>query len=139
MGEGSSNCLVDPLARNGYILLDDVGPRGTSAVHDGGNQTRPHPHVGIDYQVAHPGERQHQTLHQLNWELAWMDRLFNVVVLDVGNHPYVSWILPKRMSGRLALLFTFEVLLAGVFLWNSNWVKIEDVLAALVALGKPQD
>jgi hypothetical protein len=54
--------------------------------------------------------------------LARVLRLLNVVTLDVGNRPKIARILPEWVARVFARSWTFEVLLARVFLRNPDAV-----------------
>src|SRR4029077_9757651 len=91
--------------------------------------------VRVDDQITGLGEREHQPLDQLDRELTGMDRLLDVVVLHVRDHPHVTRVLAERMAGRLPRARTLEVPLARILLWHPHRIEMEDVGGA----GEPED
>src|SRR5688500_14485441 len=65
-----------------------------------------------------------------------MNGLFDMVVFDVGNHPNVTRIFAKRISGELSRTWPFEILLAGIICWHPYRVEVEGVI---VRFCEPQD
>lgn len=91
----------------------DVAAVAAAAVLDRRDDARSNAHIRVEDVVALPRHRQHQTFDELDRELARVDRLFDMVVLDVGNDPDVARVLAKRVAGELAGLGAFEILLPG--------------------------
>ena len=65
-----------------------------------------------------------------------MDRLFHVIVLDVGDDPEVPGVLAKGVAGILACFRPLEIFFAGILLGHPHRVEVEDVI---VGLGEPDD
>ena len=57
-----------------------------------------------------------------------MDRLLDVVVLDVGEYPDVAGVLAHRVAGQLAAPGALEVALVRVFGRDADRVEVEDVI-----------
>lgn len=53
----------------------------------------------------------------------------------VGNVPNIRRILARRITGKLAAVRSFEVLLVRIFRWYPHWVEIESVVVSR----EPQD
>ena len=57
-----------------------------------------------------------------------MNRLLDVVVLNVGDDPDIAGILAKGISRELTGLWSFEMPLARILLRYTDGVKVEDVV-----------
>src|ERR1700734_3550322 len=60
-----------------------------------------------------------------------MPGFFNVIAFDIRENPNVTRIFSERITRMLSRLWPFKILLARVFLWNANWIKIEKVIIGL--------
>src|SRR5262249_8338177 len=118
-----------------HVAGIDLRSRRAAAVSYGRHGGRADPHVRIQHEVAAIGERQHEPLHQLDRELARVERLLHVVVLHVRDDPHVARILPERMTGELPGAWTLVVTFPRVLLRYTNGIQAKDV----VRTAEPED
>ena len=76
-----------------YVIGDDIGTSCAPTMKYRGNCRCAYPYVRIDYEIASFRKRQNKSLNELNRELAWMRRLFNVIMLHVWYNPNIAWVL----------------------------------------------
>ena len=69
-------------------------------------------------------------------EMAWVICLFDVVVLNVGDHPKVSWVFAFGVTLIFAGFGTLEIFLAWILLRYSYGIKVKDII---VSLCEPSD
>lgn len=62
--------------------------------------------------------------------------LFNMITLDIGNHPQISGILAEGVARILASLGAFEVFFSRVLLRYPNRIKVEGVF---IGFGESND
>jgi hypothetical protein len=65
-----------------------------------------------------------------------MTGLFYMITFYVGDDPQVARVLTQWVARVFPGIRSFEVFLAGIFLWNANGVQVEDII---VSLGEPDD
>jgi hypothetical protein len=54
--------------------------------------------VWVNHKIILIRQCKYEPLDKLNRKLAWMDGLFHMVVLHVGNYPHVTRILAERIA-----------------------------------------
>lgn len=123
-------------ARDIDVCWYDIGSCRAATSKDGCSGGSTNANIGVDHEVSGVSEREYEPFDKLDGELAWVGSLLDVVVLYVGEDPEVTWVLAFGVAGVLTGLGSTIVLLAGVFLRDTYWVKVEEVL---VALGEPKD
>src|SRR5213080_1455132 len=127
---------ADPLAGDLNIGGQALRPGRPSPVHHRRARRRADAHEGIDDEVAGLRHGQDEPFDELYRELARMDRLLDVVRLDVRKDPDVARVLPERVAGVLAGARSLPGALAGILLRNADGVEVERVVAPL---GEPED
>ena len=116
--------LHETLAGDVDVLLVDVAAVGITLVHRGGNQRRADPDVWIEHRITGIAHGEHEALDQLHRELARVDRLLDVVALDVGNLPHVARVLAEWVAGELAHAWPPEVALLGILGRHPDRVEV---------------
>lgn len=109
-------------SRDAKVLQLNIRACGAPSVKDCGARRCSHAEVWVNNKVAGIGQCQNQPLYQFDGELTWMDGLFDMVVLNIGDHPYISWIFPKRVTRELTRLWPLEVFLSRILLRDANRV-----------------
>src|SRR5262249_24796649 len=126
----------DALAGDRDVIGDQLGAGGAPAVQHRGARRRADAEVRIEDQVVRARGREHEALDQLDRELAGVDRLLDVVRLDVGEDPHVARVLTGGMAAVLAGARSLEGALAGILLWHAHGIEVEVIG---VAAREPED
>lgn len=83
-------------------------------MQDGGASRARNPDVGVNNEIIRISQSQYQSLYQLNWKLAGMNCLLDMVMFDIWDGPNVAGILARRVAGILPDFCPFEIFLAWV-------------------------
>jgi hypothetical protein len=127
---------VDALPCNIDVLVSDVASIPHTIVLERSDNRASHAHIRVKHNVRRFSQRENKPFNKLHWKLAWVNRLFDVVRFDIGDHPHVTWILAERIARKLTSLRTLEVFLTRILRRHSDRIKIERVV---VVLGEPKD
>lgn len=74
------------------VFWDDVATVSLSLVHECGDNGGAYTHVGVQDRVSGVCHGEYQSFYQFYRELAWVNSLFDMVVFDVWESPYVAGI-----------------------------------------------
>ena len=74
------------------ILRHDIAAVTISPMLHSRNDGRPDAHIRVQDVVAGVGQREHKALDQFDRKLAWVNRLFDMVVFDVRKNPNIAGI-----------------------------------------------
>src|SRR3990170_1998087 len=118
------------------VIGMDVTPVPDPIVFDRSDDRRAYSHVRIENDVALVRHRKDKAFNQFDGELTRMNRLFDMVILDVWENPNVAGVFSKRIAGKLSDLRTFEIFLVGIFRWYANRIEMKRVV---IRLGEPKD
>src|SRR5271157_4355811 len=111
---------IDPTKRDRMILGVDLRAHEMTSVIPGDNGGGPSTHVGIENDLPPIRSGEHYAGDHVFRKLAWVDRLFFVVVLHVSEQPNVTGILAIWVARQFTSLVPAMKLLVLVLLGDAD-------------------
>ena len=107
--------LTEPLSGDGHVLVAGVASVACASMHLSRDDSRSDPHVRVQNDVAGIGHGEHQTLDQLDWELARVDGLFGGLLLTLGISQTSLGFLPNGLHDNSPAFGPLKCRLPGYF------------------------
>jgi len=105
-------------------------------MHHRRSDGRHHSCIWIENDITWIGAAQNEPFHEFYRKLARMDCLLDVVSLDIGKDPDVTWVFPQRITAVLTSPWSFVVALSWIFLRHSDRIEIKCVA---IAFSEPEN